>query len=273
MSGVTQFRAQRALGWRERMARRWRAREQLPSPPVEGSLTRMVGLALEASGCQAAVGDVCDLLSGDGSRVEAEVVGFAGDKLFLMPTGEVHGLAPERARRFRASAPAACASGPDCWAASSTAPARRSTGSGRSHGDERVQAAGPDHQSAGAPSHRHAARRRRALHQFTADRRPRPAHRPVRRLAASARSRAARHDGALHQRRRHRRRPDRRTRPRSEGIRRAHSRARRPAPLRGRGVAGRQSAADAPARRVAAPRPSPNISASAACTCCSSWIR
>ena len=40
----------------------------LPSPPVEGSLTRMVGLALEASGCQAAVGDVCDLISGDGSR-------------------------------------------------------------------------------------------------------------------------------------------------------------------------------------------------------------
>ena len=48
--------------------RRWRAPRNLPSPPVEGSLTRMVGLALEASGCQAAVGDVCDLLSGDGSR-------------------------------------------------------------------------------------------------------------------------------------------------------------------------------------------------------------
>src|SRR5262245_8283615 len=54
----------------------------------------MVGLALEASGCQAAVGDVCDLMNGDGSKVEAEVVGFAGDKLYLMPTGEVHGLAP-----------------------------------------------------------------------------------------------------------------------------------------------------------------------------------
>ncbi len=76
------------------MARQVARAQQLPSPPVEGSLTRMVGLALEASGCQAAVGDVCDLLNGDGSRVEAEVVGFAGDKLFLMPTSEVHGLAP-----------------------------------------------------------------------------------------------------------------------------------------------------------------------------------
>jgi len=94
LSGARELRAQRAVGWAERMSRQVARASQLPSPPVEGSLTRMVGLALEASGCQAAVGDVCDLLNGDGSRVEAEVVGFAGDKLFLMPTGEVHGLAP-----------------------------------------------------------------------------------------------------------------------------------------------------------------------------------
>jgi flagellum-specific ATP synthase len=94
MNAVRELRAQRARGWRERMARQVQRAQQLPSPPVEGSLTRMVGLALEASGCQAAVGDVCDLLNGDGTRVEAEVVGFTGDKLLLMPTGEVHGLAP-----------------------------------------------------------------------------------------------------------------------------------------------------------------------------------
>src|SRR6187455_260155 len=94
MSGASELRAQLAPGWRERMARQTARAESLPPPPVEGSLTRMVGLTLEASGCQAAVGDVCDLMNGDGSKVEAEVVGFAGDKLFLMPTGEVHGLAP-----------------------------------------------------------------------------------------------------------------------------------------------------------------------------------
>ncbi len=60
----------------------------MPPPPVEGVLTRMVGLTLEASGCQAAVGDVCDVLGSDGARIEAEVVGFSGDRLFLMPTGE-----------------------------------------------------------------------------------------------------------------------------------------------------------------------------------------
>ncbi len=94
MSGVSQFRAERARGWLERMNRQVNRAQALPPPPVEGVLTRMVGLTLEASGCQAAVGDVCDLLNGDGSKTEAEVVGFAGEKLYLMPTSEVHGLAP-----------------------------------------------------------------------------------------------------------------------------------------------------------------------------------
>src|SRR6186997_1493417 len=94
MSAVKEFRADRARGWAERMARQVNRAAQMPPPPVEGSLTRMVGLALEASGCQAAVGDVCDLISSDGSRCEAEVVGFSGDKLLMMPTGDVHGLAP-----------------------------------------------------------------------------------------------------------------------------------------------------------------------------------
>jgi flagellum-specific ATP synthase len=68
--------------------------ERAPPPPVEGVLTRMVGLTLEAAGCQAAIGDRCDVLTGDGAKVEAEVVGFAGDRLYLMPTGDIHGLKP-----------------------------------------------------------------------------------------------------------------------------------------------------------------------------------
>jgi len=71
-----------------------RAVERLPPPPVEGTLTRMVGLALEAVGCQAAVGDRCQVLASSGTRLEAEVVGFAGERLYLMPTGDAHGLGP-----------------------------------------------------------------------------------------------------------------------------------------------------------------------------------
>jgi flagellum-specific ATP synthase len=86
--------AARRLAWSERLARRTQRAQRTPLPPVEGSLTRMIGLTLEAVGCQASVGDCCDVIAGDGSRVESEVVGFAGDRLYLMPTGDAHGLGP-----------------------------------------------------------------------------------------------------------------------------------------------------------------------------------
>lgn len=61
---------------------------------VEGTLSRMVGLALEATGVEAPVGSVFLVETEGGRRAEAEVVGFAGDRLFLMPTGETRGLRP-----------------------------------------------------------------------------------------------------------------------------------------------------------------------------------
>jgi len=86
--------ANRSRIWSERLERHVRRVQHAPPPAVEGSLTRMVGLTLEAVGCQAAVGDSCDLIAASGSRVEAEVVGFAGERLLLMPTGDVRGLEP-----------------------------------------------------------------------------------------------------------------------------------------------------------------------------------
>ncbi|MFK8016209.1 MAG: flagellar protein export ATPase FliI [Gammaproteobacteria bacterium] len=61
---------------------------------VEGILTRVVGLTLEAAGCQAPVGGRCDIVAPDGTRVESQVVGFAGDRLYLMPKRDLHGLVP-----------------------------------------------------------------------------------------------------------------------------------------------------------------------------------
>jgi flagellum-specific ATP synthase len=63
-------------------------------PVVEGILTRMVGLTLEAVGCQAPIGARCDVITENGGRVETEVVGFSGGSLYLMPTSEVRGLVP-----------------------------------------------------------------------------------------------------------------------------------------------------------------------------------
>jgi flagellum-specific ATP synthase len=89
------LRERHAPRWAHMLSSRSRMVALTPSPPVEGRLTRMVGLTLEAAGCQAAVGDHCEVVSLDGSRVEAEVVGFGGDRIFLMPTGDLHGLRPD----------------------------------------------------------------------------------------------------------------------------------------------------------------------------------
>jgi flagellum-specific ATP synthase len=62
-----------------------------------GRLTRAAGLVLEAVGLRLGVGAECMIELPAGSSIpmaEAEVVGFAGDKLFLMPTTEMSGLLP-----------------------------------------------------------------------------------------------------------------------------------------------------------------------------------
>ncbi|MBU6260067.1 MAG: flagellar protein export ATPase FliI [Burkholderiales bacterium] len=58
-----------------------------------GTLLRVTGLVLEAAGVRTPVGSVCDVVCEGQSPVQAEVVGFNGDRAFLMPTGELHGLA------------------------------------------------------------------------------------------------------------------------------------------------------------------------------------
>ena len=63
-------------------------------PVVEGVLRRTVGLAMEAEGCQAPLGGRCDVVATDRRRVETEVVGFSGERLFLMPVGDMRGVVP-----------------------------------------------------------------------------------------------------------------------------------------------------------------------------------
>lgn len=66
----------------------------VPQPlEMQGSLVRVTGLVLEAAGVRAPVGAVCAVGGPGEVPVTAEVVGFHGDRAYLMPTGEVHGLA------------------------------------------------------------------------------------------------------------------------------------------------------------------------------------
>jgi flagellum-specific ATP synthase len=59
---------------------------------VRGTLTRLAGLVLEASGIRVPVGSQCTVSLKKGVDVLAEVVGFSGSTAFLMPAGDVHGL-------------------------------------------------------------------------------------------------------------------------------------------------------------------------------------
>ncbi len=59
-----------------------------------GHLTRINGLVMEASGLKLPLGSSCRILPIGGSAIEAEVVGFNGERLFLMPSEDVYGLSP-----------------------------------------------------------------------------------------------------------------------------------------------------------------------------------
>lgn len=80
-----------------RLLRRLRSlRVQIPTQGLvrEGVLRRVVGLTLEATGCKMPVGASGRVETADGNWVDAEVVGFAGERTFLMPSTELHGLLP-----------------------------------------------------------------------------------------------------------------------------------------------------------------------------------
>jgi flagellum-specific ATP synthase len=57
-----------------------------------GTLVRVTGLVLEAAGIRVPVGSICEVQTPGQPSVLAEVVGFTGDRAYLMPTSEVQGL-------------------------------------------------------------------------------------------------------------------------------------------------------------------------------------
>ncbi|MBP7469317.1 MAG: flagellar protein export ATPase FliI [Thauera sp.] len=80
--------------WRDFLGDGRRLVESCNPLEVSGRLTRINGLVMEASGIKLPLGSGCRVLVPGGGSVEAEVVGFNGDKLYMMPTDDVFGLAP-----------------------------------------------------------------------------------------------------------------------------------------------------------------------------------
>lgn len=62
--------------------------------PLDGRLSTLVGLTLQAEGCRAPLGSRCTIESRAGESIEAEVVGFDRERTLLMPAGALEGIRP-----------------------------------------------------------------------------------------------------------------------------------------------------------------------------------
>ena len=62
---------------------------------IVGKVADVVGLTVEATGPAMRIGDLCYVAPRErGPQTPVEVVGFRGDRILLMPLGDMHGIAP-----------------------------------------------------------------------------------------------------------------------------------------------------------------------------------
>ncbi len=78
----------------EKLRRRASGLSSLDPVSYEGRVERMVGLAIEALGPGARMGELCRIEGGGAGGLLAEVVGFKGGSVKLMPLGIASGVAP-----------------------------------------------------------------------------------------------------------------------------------------------------------------------------------
>ena len=82
------------------------------SPPgfiSVGRVKRIVGLTIEAAGISAPIGAECVIQSqGQDRGLNAEVIGFDGDLIFLMPLDSIEGISPGCRVTLRSEMPLGC---------------------------------------------------------------------------------------------------------------------------------------------------------------------
>lgn len=66
--------------------------EETPLIRTYGRVAQVLGLVVESDGPHARIGDLCVIEGPDGERVEAEVVGFKGNRVMLMPLSDLSGI-------------------------------------------------------------------------------------------------------------------------------------------------------------------------------------
>jgi flagellum-specific ATP synthase len=74
-----------------------------PEPQRSGTLVRLVGMRLETRGIMAPLGACCEVRGQMGHKVEAEVVGFNDQTLYLMPFTDPVGIGPGASVRLISS--------------------------------------------------------------------------------------------------------------------------------------------------------------------------
>lgn len=80
------------IGGSFRLEEALRTLDSVPLAKVSGRLVRVTGMLLESTGCQRMTGQRCLVEQGDGSLLEAQVVGFNRDITYLMPFKKPMGL-------------------------------------------------------------------------------------------------------------------------------------------------------------------------------------
>lgn len=69
--------------------------EQVDPLAISGRVAQAVGIVIEGYGPMTTVGELCQISREDGGgSIPAEVVGFRGDRVLLMPLGDMQGIGP-----------------------------------------------------------------------------------------------------------------------------------------------------------------------------------
>ncbi len=94
MSSTTAEKTSNASRWQAYLRDCSRLLDIADPMQVAGRVTRVSGLVMEAAGLKLPIGSACRVMLESGAEVEAEVVGFKDERLFLMPQGETEGVLP-----------------------------------------------------------------------------------------------------------------------------------------------------------------------------------
>jgi flagellum-specific ATP synthase len=66
--------------------------ERIPSTSWTGQITEVVGLLIESRGPNVAIGDFCEIRTGNGRSIRTQVIGFRNGRVLSMPLEEIDGL-------------------------------------------------------------------------------------------------------------------------------------------------------------------------------------